>query len=90
MRMPKKVFSFVYALNYIMQTALSLITPAALFIGGGWFLTDRCGVGKWAMAVAIILGVLTGLYSMFSFLITTANHVDPTQQKGAQGNERDR
>ena len=88
--MPKKVFSFVYALNYIMQTALCLLTPAALFIGGGWYLTDRCGVGRWAMVVAIVLGVLTGLYRMFHFLITTAKYVDPTEQKGAQGNERDR
>ena len=86
--MPKKVFSFVYALNYITQTAFCLITPAALFIGGGWLLTNRCGVGRWVMAVAIILGVLTGLYSMFSFLITTMNHVDPTE-KGEQENGRD-
>ncbi len=88
--MPKKVFSFVYALNYITQTAFCLVTPAALFIAGGWFLTNRCGVGKWAMAVAIVLGVLTGLYSMFSFLITTAKYVDPTEQKGELESERDR
>ena len=88
--MPKKLFSFVYALNYISQTAFCLITPAALWIGGGWFLTNRCGVGKWAMVVAIVLGVLTGLYSMFHFLITTAKYVDPTEQKGAGENERNR
>jgi len=85
--MHKRVFSFVYAMNYIMQTAFCLLTPAALFIGGGWFLHNRCGVGKWAMVVAIILGVLTGIYSMFHFLITTMNHIDPTEEKGAQSNE---
>ncbi len=86
--MPRKVFSFVYALNYILQAGFCMLTPAALFIGGGWLLTHRCGVGKWAMVVAIILGVLTGMYSLFRFLITTMNHIDPTQQKGGADDER--
>ena len=86
--MPKKIFSFVYALNYISQAAFTLIIPAALIIGGGWLLTNRCGVGKWAMAVAIVLGVLIGIYSLFSFIISTMNHIDPTEQKGDDRNER--
>ena len=86
--MPKKIFSFVYALNYISQVAFMMIVPAALIIGGGWLLTNRCGVGKWAMAVAIVLGVLVGIYSLFSFIISTMRYIDPTEQKGAQNNER--
>ena len=85
--MPKKIFSFVYALNYITQAAFTMVTPAALIIGGGWLLTNRCGVGSWAMVTAIILGVLTGIYSLFYFIISTMNHIDPTDQKG-DSNER--
>ena len=58
--MPKKVFRVMYALNYVTQAAFCLLCPAGLLILGGWFLTNRCGVGKWAMIVAIVLGVLTG------------------------------
>ncbi len=76
--MPKKVFSFVSALNYISQAAFMMLTPAALFIGGGWLLTNRLGVGKWAMAVSIVLGVLFGMYCLFHFLITTAKHMEKT------------
>ena len=86
--MPKKVFRVMYALNYITQAAFCLIGPAGLLILGGWFLTNRCGVGKWAMVVAIVLGVLMGLYSMFSFILKTMDHIDPTQDKG--GGKRDR
>ena len=86
--MPKKVFRVMYALNYITQAAFCLICPAGLLILGGWFLTNRCGVGKWAMIVAIVLGVLFGLYSMFSFILKTMDHIDPTPDQG--GGKRDR
>ena len=79
--MPKKVFRVMYALNYVTQAAFCLLCPAGLLILGGWFLTNRCGVGKWAMVAAIVLGVLFGLYSMFSFLLKTMDRIDPTQEK---------
>lgn len=86
--MPKKVFRVMYALNYITQAAFCLLCPAGLLILGGWYLTNRCGVGRWAMIAAIILGVLIGLYSMFSFLLKTMDHIDPTQGKGGDGHDR--
>lgn len=88
--MPKKVFRFVYAMNYIFQAAFCMLTPAALLIGGGWLLVHRCGVGNWAMISGIVLGVLMGMYSLFSFLTTTANHIDPTEQKGDASDGRKR
>lgn len=80
--MHKKMFRFVYAMNYVFQVAFCLLTPAALFILGGWYLTNRCGVGKWALIVSIVLGVLCGMYSMITFLLSSAHAIDPTEQKG--------
>ncbi len=79
--MPKKVFRAVYAMNFILQAAFSMLCPAGLLILGGWYLTERCGVGKWAMVVAIVLGVLTGFYSMIHYIIKYANAVDPTRKE---------
>lgn len=79
--MHKKIFSFVYAVNYILQAGFSMIFPAGLVILGGWLLTEKCGVGRWAMITAIVFGVLCGLYSLFRFLMTTMNHIDPTGKK---------
>lgn len=87
-QMPKKVFRVVYALNYVFQAAFSMLTPAGLMILLGWWLTERRGWGRWAMAVCVILGVALGVYSMFYFIIKTAKHIDPTQP--GEGEDRGR
>jgi F0F1-type ATP synthase assembly protein I len=56
-----------------------MLTPAAIWIGLGWLLCNRWGVGKWAMILAIVLGVISGVGSMFRFLMTSARVIDPTE-----------
>ncbi len=94
--LPKKVFSVAYSINFIIQAGVSMVVPAGLIILGGWLLVNRCGVGKWALAVAIILGILIGFYSMFYYIIKAGNSFDPTripdkdgeQDGGTPGNTR--
>lgn len=81
----QSVFRFVYALNYISQAAFMLICPAGLIIWGGWVLVHRVGLGKWALIIAIILGILVGLYTMFSFILKTVQSFDPTSLKSNGG-----
>lgn len=83
--MPKKVFRAMYALNYIAQAGFSMVCPAGLLIALGWLLTERCGFGRWAMVVSIILGVLIGFYSMFYYIIKTIRHIDPTEKEAQHG-----
>ncbi len=83
--MPKKLFQVVYAMNYISQVAFCLLCPAGLFIGLAWFLTSRGYLGSWAMAAGIILGVLTGFWSMISFLLKSAKAIDPTEKEDSHG-----
>lgn len=85
--MPKKLFRVAYAMNYLMNAIFSLLVPAALLIGGGWLLHNRCGVGRWVMIAAIVLGVLAGIYSFFSFLLKTSRRVDPTSGKGDESDD---
>lgn len=85
--MHKRIFRAVYALNYVIQASLTMLCPAGLLILGGWLLHHRCGVGRWVLIAAIVLGVLTGVYSFFHYLLKTMNHIDPTQTKG--GTEHD-
>lgn len=77
--MHKDVFRFTYALNYVFQVTVCMLTPAAMWIGLGWLCCNRWGVGKWAMILAIILGVVSGAASMFRFLMTSAQVIDPTE-----------
>ena len=55
-----------------------MITPAALWIGLGWLCCNRWGMGRWAMILAILLGVGTGVVSMFRFLMASDRVIDPT------------
>ena len=76
--MHKDIFRFTYALNYVFQVTVCLLTPAAMWIGLGWLCCNRWGVGKWAMILSIVLGVVSGSVSMFRFLMTSARVIDPT------------
>ena len=71
--MRNKFFSFVYAMNYIAQAAWSFVFPAGLVIGLGCFLRWRFEVGQWVMAVCIVLGILSGVCSMFRYIIRMAD-----------------
>ena len=72
--MNNKFFSFVYAMNYILQAAWSFVFPAGLTIGLGLLLRWKCNVGQWVLIVAIILGVLSGVYNMFHYIIRMADY----------------
>lgn len=86
--MPKKIVRIAYAMNYFMNAIFSLLVPAALLIGGGWLLHHRCGLGRWVMITAIILGVVAGIYSFFSYLLKTARTVDKIPGEGEEDRDR--
>lgn len=73
-RLKNKLFGFLYAMNYIANAAWAFVFPTALLIALGWVLWQYAALGKWVMAVAIILGVLCGLYNMFVFLVRMADY----------------
>lgn len=78
MTVHKDIFRFTYAMNYVIQVTVCMITPAALWIGLGWLCYNRWGMGKWVMIPAIVLGVVSGAVSMFRFLMTSVRAIDPT------------
>ena len=80
----RKAFRFAYAVNFLFQVTVSLLTPAALLIGGTWLLYRYCGMGKWVVVLGAIFGLICGLYSMICFLLKTP--VDPMEplEKGRE------
>lgn len=76
--MHKDIFRFTYAMNYVVQVTVCMLTPAALWIGLGWLCCNRWGLGKWTMVLGIVLGIVTGFVSMIRFLMTSARAIDPT------------
>lgn len=88
--MHKDVFRFTYALNYVFQVTVCMLTPAAMWIGLGWLCCNRWGMGKWVMILTIILGVVSGVVSMFRFLMTSARIIDPTDPDPVEKKEDNR
>lgn len=71
-----KLFNGIYILNIIFQSALSLLTPAALLFFVAYILVDKCGFPDWCYAVALILGILSGLVGMVKFLISATSALE--------------
>ena len=63
-----KYMKIITALSSVTQTALCLIVPAGLCIGIGKWLVDKQGFPQFTMVVAIVLGVLSGFYSMVKYI----------------------
>ena len=80
-----KLFGFVYAMNYIAQAAWSFVFPAGLIVGLGYFLVRRFSLGKGVLVAAIVLGVLSGVYSMFRYIIRMADYATGDFNKDEKG-----
>lgn len=88
--MRNRVFNTVYMLNIVFQGILTLLTPAALFFFISYLLVKRCSFPDWCYAIAIILGILTGLYSMLKFLINATRvfeRIEKEQNKKTEKGE---
>ena len=72
--MSNKFFGFLYAMNYISQTAWSFVFPAGLIVGLGLFLRWKFDLGQWIVIVAVIFGVLSGVCNMFRYMIRMADY----------------
>lgn len=80
--MKGKIFNFAYAMNFISQSAFSLIFPLGIFLGLGYWLTNSLSAPKWVFAVCIVLGVLSGVVSMFKYIILASKHMPRAKEKG--------
>ena len=71
-----KLFDGIYILNIIFQAILSLLTPAALLFFIAYILVDKCNFPDWSYAVALIIGILSGLVGMVKFLISATSALE--------------
>ena len=85
----KFVHAFYY-FNIIVQSVFSLLCPVGLLVLLSWFLTDRGYVGEWIYAPLILLGIGTGLYSMFHFLTLATAQVRALEKAEAEKKQKQR
>ena len=74
-------------MNFMSQVIFSFITPFAVWLFIGYLLTAKAGLEKWAMAVCIVIGVVSGVVSMFKYIITAVDHVAGDKNRSAENGE---
>ena len=68
--MHKRIFNLLYVLNIVFQSFFDLVLPMALAFGLSYLLVTFLSAPGWIYAPLIILGALTGLYSMVKFILS--------------------
>ena len=65
-----KFVGFVYYTNIVIQSVLSLLCPVALLTALAWYLVEKQGLPEWVYVPAILLGTVSGLFSMVKYVIS--------------------
>ena len=86
-KMHKKLFGVLYAINIISQAVFTLLIPTALGFGISWLLVTRAGAPEWLYAIFIPIGVIIGLVSMVKFAISAAEALERLE-KQRKNNEK--
>ena len=76
----------IFGVNTVIQSIFNLLTPPAAGALISWFLCSRFSVGGWIYAVLIPAGVIVGLISAISYILTAAE----TRKAVAEARKKDR
>ncbi len=68
----KNFMNAMYAFNIILQAFWSLLFPIGAGVLIGWLLTEKCGMKSYVFVILIVLGALTGIYTLAALPITSA------------------
>ena len=64
----RELIRLVSRISLLTQLGLSVVTPPILFVLGALWLQARFDVGDWVLLAAILLGIFSGVTSVFSFV----------------------
>ena len=76
-----KIFNFAYAMNFISQSAFSLIFPIGVFYFLGYWLSNSFEAPKWVFALCVVAGALSGIFSMFKYILFASKHMPKAKER---------
>lgn len=82
--MHRRFFNAMYVFNIVIQSIISLVSPIAVGILAAWLLTEKAGADSWIYVVLIILGVISGLFSMVRFTISSMAGIQRLENEQAE------
>ena len=89
-RMNKGFVSALYTVNIIAQAIFTLLTPAAIFFAVAFLLVEYASAPEWSYAVAIVIGILIGFYSMIKFIISAMKNLERLEEQRKNNNGKEK
>lgn len=68
--MYKKMVGMLYVMNIVFQSFFTLLTPVGVCFLISWLLVRYASFPGWTYAPLLVLGVISGFYSMIKFVLT--------------------
>lgn len=72
------------AVNMMIQSVFTLLTPVGLLVLLAWFLRGRAGLGEWVYVPAVLLGLAIGFYSMIRYLLAALKSQERMEKERTQ------
>ena len=82
--MYRGAFSIIQLINMIAHSFFTLLFNIALGLGIGWLAVEKWGAPSWVYIPFILLGVITGFYSMISFLLSATRSFERLERERAE------
>lgn len=79
--MYKKLVSALYLLNIVSQAIFTLILPIGIGALIAYLLTKYASAASWVWALLIVLGALSGIYSMIKFILSAMAGLDRLEKE---------
>lgn len=79
--MYKKLVSALYVLNIVSQAIFTLLIPIGLGVLVSYLLTRFTSAPSWIWAVLVVLGAMSGLYSMIKFILSAMAGLDRLEKE---------
>ena len=83
-KMYRSAFSAIQIINIVVHSIFTLLFQIALGLGAGWLIVERWGGPSWAYVPAILVGTISGLYSMITFVISASRSYERLEKERAE------
>ena len=72
----KGAYSALYIANVVFQSIFTLLMHIGMGLLLSWLLVSKLELPSWIYAIVIIISVLSGLFSMIRFILSTMKALD--------------
>ena len=83
-KMYRSAFSAIQIINIVVHSIFTLLFQIALGFGAGWLIVEKWGGPSWAYVPAILVGTVSGLYSMVTFVLSASRSFERLERERAE------